>query len=589
MLNIFSKFSFLPFLAFKKLPKIKNSNCCVFSLSLLRIATLNMPCFLLSTFSLIWIYFSRKFTSYAVKATENFISSFEKASFISAMHLAKVLVFDCILKSILYWIRPILESLILLCVESKLHSNCLALSYEEFNIQGSAIQSSKLYRNALAIKDSVCILIFDILGNVIQLAVSFSILKLIVGTKLLLFFIISLILISSCHFLLILKLKKIKKEAQEIDDVRAKDMTEIFENFLLTKITGKDENLRLSQFFISDALLKFVSFSSIIKFQVKALFMASSLFLLYCSKSAHHQIGVFLIHSAMILRSFNNFVSKFIELESKRIEILDMNDIINEESTNDKLTDKLANEFNNEAYTNDNLTNEESNNEAYRNEAYTNDNLTNDELIVSDSENLSINYENITIFINNCKILQNIKFSLNSGDKIALIGKNGSGKTTFLRFLLGFHQHDGIISMNIPKKFISYLPQNNFLFKTVYEELMESADSEESMECACAKFNFIETILGFPDGFNTETSQLSESHRQMISVIQSYLKKSKILLADEPGSLLDKDSEELVINNLLNSPNHIVKIISLHSTAYLDKFNKIFIFENNSITIKENY
>ena len=583
---------------------------------------MNLPCAGLAIFSLVWIYFSRKITSFTVKDTEQFISSLTKNSLVALVSLVKMIVIETLSRSIIFWIRPLFESLILNCIERKLHSECFKLNYEEFNSEGAGILSNRLSRNSMAIKDGCSILIYDILGSIIQLCISFKILFKMIEYKLFLYYSGTLFLLFLIIFFCILKLKSIKRESQIIEDLKAKEMTELFENFFLTKVTLKNETNRLDKFFSSNAKLKFQAFTSLIKLLCEALILFISVFPLFISEEICKSIGIYLYHSNALAQSMKLLIKKLIKLESNRIEVLDMIKIKILENKNIELNQ--AEGLNNSNLNSTHFTTQETSyskhnlyenlssidkevhfsnnlndntvkrlffNKKYQNSSPTesSENFMNKFIALQNEKNgNSFNFRQITIFINNQAILSNVSFDIKKGDRIALVGSNGSGKTTFLRFLLKFLKYQGYISkgfLTLDKREVSYIPQNSFLFRTVYQELMEYAEDENCMHAACKLFAFDQILQKLPNGYETKADTLSRSDCQMITIIQAYIKRSVLLLADEPTSGLDKEYEELVLSNILHSRNHDIKIISCHNSSHLHKFNRIFYFDKNTMKV----
>lgn len=674
---------------------IQSSNLLLFVITLVKVSFMNIPCGFLSIFALLWNYHSKKIYGATIKSTEKLVSSSTPVSWSFAFSVLKLIAVDTLAKSVNYWVRPIFESFILNCCERKLHSDYLHLNFEEFNLESTGIISSRLYRNSTAIKGGCSILMYEILGSIFQLYISLQYLKSIIEQKLFLFYWVALCLLCIIKFIFILKLKNLKKKAQDIEDFRARELTEIFENFFLTKVTETDESTRLEKYFVPVSLLKFTTLSSIIRFSGKFLITILNIVLLIASPKAVENLGTYLYNCNAVSSSINSLLHKILELESNRIEASDMIDSTKKvkkdrqspqdlrnfknrridfqatEKTDDSnvldsSTDSLANCEVSQSKTlltidrSSSLTRTQINQRiacskivcsgdcknyvsrpfsticqiekdyiknlkkslasglysrisdlenALESEIISNS-LYNRESSDQNKENLtnrrdcfkigrspiqapadSFQFGNLSIFIGSELILSNLNFHIKEGDKIALVGKNGSGKTTLLRFLLGFYASEGSISENfisLSKNQLSYISQNSFLFGTIYKELMMYSESEESMMKACQLFKF-ETILSkLPDGLNTKIDKLSISECQMIEIIQTYLKKSKILLADELLSNLDENYEELVLSNMLDSPNHEIKIVSIHNNNLLEKFNRVFyLYEDYPIAKNE--
>ncbi|MBF0184331.1 MAG: ATP-binding cassette domain-containing protein [Magnetococcales bacterium] len=150
------------------------------------------------------------------------------------------------------------------------------------------------------------------------------------------------------------------------------------------------------------------------------------------------------------------------------------------------------------------------------------------------------------------------------GSVVAVIGANGSGKSTFIKLLLGLYTpqagsiqiDDEDIRQLDPialRQAISYLPQNcDIFFGSVAQNLrlVNPVASDEELEEATAKAGLLAEIRAMPNGFDTRldesrSTSLSAGFKQRLSLARVYLKKSRIALFDEPANNLDGDSEQL--------------------------------------------
>ena len=199
------------------------------------------------------------------------------------------------------------------------------------------------------------------------------------------------------------------------------------------------------------------------------------------------------------------------------------------------------------------------------------------------------------------EILNNINMSIKDGEKIGLVGNIGSGKTTLIRAIIGYHlPTNGIINLsgydikNIPaeefRAHVGYCPQKIQLFTgTVYENItagFESASEDDVIEAAtlsCAH----DFIAKLPGGYNytlTENgSNLSGGQRQAIALARSFIRKPKLLVLDEPTSSMDANTEQTIINNIMNLPYNPTILISTHRTNHLLKTDKVCVIVDGKL------
>ena len=195
--------------------------------------------------------------------------------------------------------------------------------------------------------------------------------------------------------------------------------------------------------------------------------------------------------------------------------------------------------------------------------------------------------------INEVSILKNINMDIMDGEKVGLVGNIGSGKTSLLRNIIGFHlPSKGTINLsgydikNIPsddlREYIGYCPQKIQLFTgTILENIgtgIEGVSEDDIIEAAklsCAH----DFIVKMPGGYNYQLidggGNLSGGQRQAIALARALVRKPSILVLDEPTSSMDGATEERIINNILSLPYKPTIIISTHRTNHLARVDKI--------------
>ena len=159
------------------------------------------------------------------------------------------------------------------------------------------------------------------------------------------------------------------------------------------------------------------------------------------------------------------------------------------------------------------------------------------------------------------QVLDSFSLSVKPGQKIAIVGATGSGKTTIVNLLTRFYEVDGgsikidgVDIRDIPKKqlreAIGIVLQDTVLFSdSIRQNIMYGnfdAD-EESMKKAAAMANAAEFIDRLPDGYDTQLTEagrnLSQGQRQLLSIARAILKDPKILILDEATSSVDTRTE----------------------------------------------
>ena len=238
------------------------------------------------------------------------------------------------------------------------------------------------------------------------------------------------------------------------------------------------------------------------------------------------------------------------------------------------------------------------------------------DLIDSNSEDFSNSLdepleEKITIAFKNVyfkypssekNILNNISFSINPGERVALVGKSGSGKTTILDLIPRLYDpDDGYITFNNQKiteknlnsvrGCISYVGQDFTLFNdTVYNNIAYGelkSCSRIEVEHAAEKANAFQFIKTLPDGFDTIVGQngvlLSGGQRQRLALSRAMLKNSSILLLDEATSALDTESENIIQDAIQQLAKNKTTLVIAHRLSTIISSDRIIVIENGEI------
>ena len=207
-----------------------------------------------------------------------------------------------------------------------------------------------------------------------------------------------------------------------------------------------------------------------------------------------------------------------------------------------------------------------------------------------------IKFENVSFFYeNNKKILNNIDIQIKKGDFIGIVGKSGSGKSTFLNLLIGFIKpKSGIITINQSKNLtllnnfsnlIAYIPQditllNDTILKNIALEDKVSEQKKNEIIEICLKLGLIEEYTN-PDNFLFKKleefgSNLSGGQRQRIAIARAMIHKRKILILDEVTSSLDKLTGDKFIDLLNNIKSGLTIIIVSHKPNSLRNCDRIY-------------
>lgn len=202
---------------------------------------------------------------------------------------------------------------------------------------------------------------------------------------------------------------------------------------------------------------------------------------------------------------------------------------------------------------------------------------------------------------NEITVLKDISFSANAGEKIAIVGPSGTGKSTLASLILRFYKpQEGRILFDDKdandfrltdiRNQVAIVPQDVLLFGGSIRENIAygklTSTPEEVIEAA-KRANAHDFIMSFPEGYDTLVGErgvkLSGGQRQRIAIARALLKDPAILILDEATSSLDSESERLVQNALEELMKNRTSIIIAHRLSTIREANKIIVIENGRV------
>ena len=213
----------------------------------------------------------------------------------------------------------------------------------------------------------------------------------------------------------------------------------------------------------------------------------------------------------------------------------------------------------------------------------------------------SINFIIKSFKYENKNVLQNINFTIKKGQKVALVGHSGGGKTTLADLLPRFYDlEDGEINIdniNIKdvdlfnlRNIISIVSQDSILFNdSIYNNIKIgnlNATKQDIINAAKAA-NAHEFILKCEDSYQTNIGnsgeKLSGGQKQRISIARAILKNPEILILDEATSSLDSESENLIQDALTNLMKDRTSLVIAHRLSTIENADNIIVLKDGKI------
>ena len=200
----------------------------------------------------------------------------------------------------------------------------------------------------------------------------------------------------------------------------------------------------------------------------------------------------------------------------------------------------------------------------------------------------------------NNHVLEDINFTINKGETIGVVGKTGSGKTTFIKQLLRLYPIeentlllDGkgmerYYDYSIREK-IGYAPQEYQLFSKSIKEnvLFYRYDLEDRLDEVLEQADIKKDIIRFKDGIDTLVGEnglsLSGGQKQRLGIARALLSNPEILILDDSLSAVDSNTEKIIIENIKKTREGKTNIIVAHRISAVRHADKIVVLDNGKI------
>ena len=226
----------------------------------------------------------------------------------------------------------------------------------------------------------------------------------------------------------------------------------------------------------------------------------------------------------------------------------------------------------------------------------------NNDLAESNFEfNSSIEFKEFNFsYEDNNHVLEDINFTINKGETIGVVGKTGSGKTTFIKQLLRLYPIeentlllDGkgmerYYDYSVREK-IGYAPQEYQLFSKSIKEnvLFYRYDLEDRLDEVLEQADIKKDIIRFKDGIDTLVGEnglsLSGGQKQRLGIARALLSDPDILILDDSLSAVDSNTEKTIIENIKKTREGKTNIIVAHRISAVRHADKIVVLDNGKI------
>ncbi|MCM1302500.1 MAG: ABC transporter ATP-binding protein/permease [Lachnospiraceae bacterium] len=225
-----------------------------------------------------------------------------------------------------------------------------------------------------------------------------------------------------------------------------------------------------------------------------------------------------------------------------------------------------------------------------------------------DSSKGVITFRNVNFsYVEGKRVLKDFDLQVSAGQKVALVGSTGSGKTTVVNLLMRFYDVDsgeilidGVNIRNIDcdnlRRNTAIVLQDTVLFADTIERNLKYANdhiTDKEMEQAARLCHCHNMIAGMPEGYQTLLSQsghnLSQGQRQLLSIARAFLAKPKILILDEATSSVDTRTEKHIQDAMVRLMENRTSLIIAHRLSTIQDADRIVVMDQGRIVETGNH
>ncbi len=215
------------------------------------------------------------------------------------------------------------------------------------------------------------------------------------------------------------------------------------------------------------------------------------------------------------------------------------------------------------------------------------------------SENTVIEFENVDFSYGRDTVLHNVSFSIEKGEKIAIVGETGAGKSTIAKLILRFYlpisgdvKFYGVSTEEVSQKWarsnIAYVPQESFLFRGSIKDNLTYSDPENiKLEQELESIGVLDWFQRYENGLNQEVGErggnVSAGERQFIALLRAVLSKRELIVFDEATANLDIESENSILEATDKLLDFQTSIVIAHRLETILNAEKIIVMDQGKL------
>ena len=221
-----------------------------------------------------------------------------------------------------------------------------------------------------------------------------------------------------------------------------------------------------------------------------------------------------------------------------------------------------------------------------------------------DSNNV-IAFENVEFSYGRETVLHDVSFSIDRGEKIAIVGETGAGKSTIAKLILRFYlpnkgdvkfygESSKDISQKWARKNIAYVPQESFLFRgSIRDNLIYSNPEKIDLKSELENIGLIDWFERYEDGLEQDVGErganVSAGERQFIALLRAVLAKRQIIVFDEATANLDIESESSILDATDTLLDYQTSVVIAHRLETILNAEKILVMSEGKLVGFDNH
>ena len=219
--------------------------------------------------------------------------------------------------------------------------------------------------------------------------------------------------------------------------------------------------------------------------------------------------------------------------------------------------------------------------------------------------NKVIEFKNVDFSYGRETVLHDVNISINKGEKIAIVGETGAGKSTIAKLILRFYlptegdvKYYGESSKNVTQKWarknIAYVPQESFLFRgSIRDNLIYSDPDNIKLEKELSEIGVLDWFERYENGLNQNVgergSNISAGERQFIALLRAVLARRQIIVFDEATANLDIESENSILDATDKVLDFQTSIVIAHRLETILNAEKIIVMDQGKLVGFDNH